>query len=76
MKRKKCGGKWIYPTWERAVHAALVANRARGVPLRVYDCGDHFHLTKRPSNPVVATRPGPFTPSDMARIISNRRDSA
>lgn len=75
MKREMCGTKYRYPTFERAVHAALVSNKRRGVALRPYECstcGGGWHLTKNPGNPRVATRPGPFTPSDLARIVSNR----
>lgn len=78
--RKRCGvdGKYSYPTFDAAVHAALVSTKRRGTPLRPYDCATcgGWHITKRPGNPAVATRPGPFTPADMARIVNNRKDSA
>lgn len=80
MKHQRCAidGKYRYPTWDLAAHAALVCSRRRGVALRVYECatcGGGFHLTKNPGNPAVATAPAPFTPSDVARIISERQEA-
>lgn len=74
-KHQRCAdsGKYAYPTFEKAVHAALVSNRRRGTPLRPYQCGcGAWHLTKRPGNPAVATVPGPFTPNDMARLVARK----
>lgn len=76
-KRARCaahGGKYAYPSFEAAAHAALVSSRRRGVALRPYPCPDcgRWHITKRPANPVVATVPGPFTPNDLARLLARR----
>lgn len=76
--RCKVTGKLRFETFALAVHAALVSNRKRGTPLRVYECpscGGH-HLTKRPANPRIATVPGPFTPTDMARLAGRRQETA
>jgi hypothetical protein len=78
--RKRCGvdGKFSYPTFELAVHAALVSNKRRGDPLRVYDCAvcSGFHLTRNPGNPAVATVPPPFTPTDLARILNRQQEAS
>lgn len=74
---ERCGTKYRYPDWDKAVHAALVSNRKRGTPLRVYQCElcQGFHLTKRPTWTSTPTSK-PFTPADLAQIIANRKDSA
>lgn len=76
--RCKTSGKYRYPTFDIAVHAALVSSKRRGTPLRPYECPfcSDWHLTKRPANPAVATRPGPFTPADLARIVNRTQESA
>lgn len=78
-KRKRCrDGKLVHPTFDDAVHAAVGASKLRGVALRPYDCSicGGWHLTKMPDGPVVATVPAPFTPSDLARIVTIRSEDS
>lgn len=74
-KRARCaasGGKYAYPTFAAAAHAALVSSRRRGVALRPYTCPDcgTWHLTKRPANPVVATVIHPQRPRAADRATT------
>lgn len=76
-KRCEPSGKMRFPNLEEAVHSALATSRIRATPLRPYrcpDCGD-WHLTKTPGGRYVATRPGPFTPADMARLVARKAEA-
>jgi hypothetical protein len=69
-------GKHSYSTLEWAVKAALHASKHRAVALRPYECGCGFwHITKNPGNRRVATVPGPFTPNDLARILTRKANA-
>ena len=79
MKRPRCPvtRKLMFSDWDKAVHAAVESSRKRKVGLRVYPCPDCgcFHLTKRPANPQPPTVPGPFTPADLARLLTRRQET-
>jgi hypothetical protein len=71
-------GKHSYSSLEHAARAALHSSKVRGGAYRPYDdcsCG-HWHITKNPGNPRVATVPGPFTPADMAQLLARRQETA
>lgn len=76
--RCETSGKMRFPDFDTAAHSALATSRIRATPLRVYECPScsGFHLTKTPGGRYVATRPAPFTPADMARLVARRQETA
>jgi len=72
--RCAASGKLQYPDFDAAATAALKTSRIRdGLPLRTYVCGcGSWHLTKRPAPRLIPTVPGPFTPSDFARLLTRK----
>lgn len=49
-------GKTVCESFDDAVHLALTRSRRFGTSYRIYECGDHYHLTTKPQRGIPAVR--------------------